>query len=56
MDDSDFVPIGDEGVITVVEEAVGFGEGGFGEGVFGGGTQTITISGGETIWEEIDEP
>lgn len=56
MDESDFYPIGDEGVITVVEEAVGFGEGGFGEGPFGGGVQTITIGVGETVWEEIDEP
>jgi len=56
VDDSDFVPIGDNGSITIVTEAVGFGEGGFGEGPFGGGTQTIIIESGDTVWTEIDEP
>lgn len=56
MDDSDFTPIGDAGIIEITTEAVGFGEGGFGEGGFGGGVETIILSGGETIWTEIDEP
>ena len=55
MDDSDFFPIGDEGVIiiTTVSE---YGEGTYGEGTYGGGEETIIISGGETVWTEIDEP
>lgn len=53
--DSDFIDIGDEGVI-IVSAAVGFGEGGFGEGPFGGGEEVIMISGGETEWTNITEP
>ena len=56
MDDSDFVPIGDQGIIQITTQVVGFGEGGFGEGGFGGGIQTVTLSSGETSWTEIDEP
>jgi len=52
-DESDFFPIGDEGVITI--EGSGFGEGGFGEGPFGGG-DTVIVSGGETQWTDIYTP
>ncbi|MCI0554203.1 MAG: hypothetical protein L0287_24905, partial [Anaerolineae bacterium] len=52
-DDSDFFPIGDEGVVTI--EGSGWGEGGFGEGPWGGGT-TVILSGGETVWTEIETP
>lgn len=49
----DFVNTGDLGVITIV--GVGFGEGGFGQGPFGGGT-SLMISGGVTIWININTP
>ena len=56
MDDSDFIPVGDEGVLQIITEEVGFGEGGFGEGPFGGGTQTVIVNGSDTAWTDIDEP
>lgn len=51
----DFVAIGDQGVIVVTTQT-GFGEGGFGEGPFGGGTTTVILSGGTTIWTNINTP
>lgn len=50
---SDFIPIGDEGVTTIV--GVGFGDGGFGEGPFGGST-TLVINPQLTQWTEINTP
>lgn len=52
-DESDFYPIGDDGVLTI--SGSGFGEGGFGEGPFGGG-QTIILDSSETEWTEIRTP
>lgn len=52
-DESDFIAIGDDGIIVV--DGDGFGEGGFGEGPFGGG-ETVIIGTGETQWTNIDEP
>jgi len=49
---SDFIDIGDAGVILI--PGVGFGEGGFGEGPFGGGSSLI-VSSGITTWTEIEE-
>lgn len=54
-DASDFVNIGDEGLITVTT-SVGFGEGGFGEGGFGGDTITVEVGSSSTVWTNISTP
>ena len=54
-DVSDFINIGDEGVIIVTQESA-YGEGAYGEGVYGGSSTVIPIGGGETEWTDIYTP